>query len=164
MEITIDMIEKVLDATDADYRTVKQALVDADGDVDVAVASIISSRQTPAAEEEEAAFDSAEESEESTKDEDASEGFSFEEAFTSDEYAEKIIDRLKRRIQEGNVDRIEVSKDDHVILNIPVNVGIVGGLLGLVTIPWALILGTLVAYGLNCKIEIVTRDGKSEEM
>ena len=51
---------------------------------------------------------------------------------------------------------------DDIILNIPVNVGIVGGIIGMATIPWALIIGTVATLGLGCKIEIVRKDGSSE--
>ena len=40
MDITIEMIEQVLDATDGDYRQIKQALLDSQGDVDKAIEAV----------------------------------------------------------------------------------------------------------------------------
>ena len=75
---------------------------------------------------------------------------------------ESVIEWIKNTIKQGNVDRIRIRKDDDIILNIPVNVGIVGGIIGMATIPWALIIGTVATLGLGCKIEIVKKDGSSE--
>ena len=79
-----------------------------------------------------------------------------------DKKTESFIDRIKELVKQGNVDMIRIIKDDEVILNIPVNVGIIGGIVGLATVPWALIIGTVVAAGIGCKIEIVKKDGSSE--
>ena len=75
-----------------------------------------------------------------------------------------MVEKIKKRVKEGNVSHIVITKDDKTILDIPVNVGIVGGLLGLALIPWALIFGALAAYGLNCKVKIVNQDGTDEEL
>lgn len=75
---------------------------------------------------------------------------------------ESVIEWIKNTIKQGNVDRIRIRKDDDIILNIPVNVGIVGGIIGMATIPWALLIGTVATLGLGCKIEIVKKDGSSE--
>ena len=75
-----------------------------------------------------------------------------------------IIDKLKAKVDEGNVDRIQIRKDDEVILKVPVNVGIIGGVIGLATAPWALIAGTIAAFGFGCKLEIVKKDGSTDEV
>ncbi len=75
---------------------------------------------------------------------------------------ESTINRLKEAVKKGNVDRIRVVRNDEVILNIPVNVGVIGGIVGIATIPWALIIGAIAGVGLGCKIEIVKKDGSSE--
>ena len=38
-----------------------------------------------------------------------------------------IVEKVKELVQRGNVSRIVVRKGERVLLNIPVNVGIVGG-------------------------------------
>ena len=79
-----------------------------------------------------------------------------------DKRAESITERLKKAVKDGNVDRIRISREDETILNIPVNVGVVGGIIGIATVPWALIIGAIASVGLGCKIEIVKKDGSSE--
>ncbi len=190
MSITIEMIEQVLEATNADYRMIKQALIDADGDVDKAIEAIRSetaaepersiirdpAEESAAEAENEEAEVKAEETEEGTEEkaeetesgsEEESEGKTEKDPmddWSIDEFAEKMIDRLKKRIEEGNVDRIRISREGTTILNIPLGLGIIGGLFSIATVPWAVILGILTAMGLNCKVEIITKDGDSEEM
>ncbi len=75
-----------------------------------------------------------------------------------------LMDKLKKIVDEGNVDRIQIKKDDEVVLSVPVNVGIVGGILGLAAAPWALIAGSVAAFGLGCKLVVVKKDGTSGEV
>ncbi len=159
MELTIEMIEQVLDATGADYQTVKQALTEKEGDVEEAIRAIKESASP------EGSPDPAEpEAEEETTEKagNAEEADPVEELF-SDEYADKMVDRLKKRIKAGNVDKIRISKDGKTLLEVPVNVGLLGGLFGLAAVPWAVIIGILTIYGLNCKVEVITADGESEQ-
>ena len=74
----------------------------------------------------------------------------------------KLIDKLKKIVEDGNVDKIQIRKDDEIILSVPVNVGLVGGLVGLATAPWALIGGTIAAFGLGCKLLVVKKDGTTD--
>ncbi len=176
MDITLEMIEKVLDATKEGYHTVKNALLEAEGDVEAAIRSL---NESPAEEEAETVAENEATEAESTdtrsaeteiieepetEPEDAKEADIGPEDKKLDDYAEEIIERLKKRIQEGNVDRIRISREGNILLDIPLNLGLLGGILTIATIPWALILGVITAFGLNCKIEIVTKDGDSEEM
>lgn len=75
-----------------------------------------------------------------------------------------MIEKLKAKVKEGNVDRIQIRKDDEIILKVPVNVGIIGGILGVAAAPWALIAGTIAAFGFGCKLEIVKKDGSTDEI
>ena len=75
-----------------------------------------------------------------------------------------MIEKLKAKVKEGNVDRVQIRKDDEVILKVPVNVGIIGGLIGAAAAPWALIAGTIAAFGFGCKLEIVKKDGTTDEI
>ena len=79
-----------------------------------------------------------------------------------DNKIESVIERIKKQVKQGNVDRIQIRKGSEIILNIPVNAGILGGIVGFATIPWTLIIGTVAAVGFGCKIEIVKKDGSSE--
>lgn len=76
----------------------------------------------------------------------------------------EMMDKLKKKVEEGNVDRIQIKKGDEVVFSVPVNVGIVGGLLGLAAAPWALIAGSVAAFGLGCRLEVVKKDGTTDEI
>ena len=76
----------------------------------------------------------------------------------------ELIDKLKKKVEEGNVDRVQIKKGDEVVFSVPVNVGIVGGLLGLAAAPWALIAGSVAAFGLGCRLEVVKKDGSTDEI
>lgn len=174
MNITFEMIEKVIDATGADYYTVKKALLDNDGDVEKAI-RFIEQMNTEEKEDhsdgtpedavgETEKSEEAAESEETGADEDNQEEKDpFKKCF-SEEQAEQMLNRIKEKVEAGYVDRIKITKDDKVLLDIPVNVGIISGLLGLLIVPWAVILGILIAYGTECKIEIIKPDGTSEKL
>ncbi|MBR3397374.1 MAG: DUF4342 domain-containing protein [Lachnospiraceae bacterium] len=82
----------------------------------------------------------------------------------SREDIKSIMAKLKKMVEKGNVDRILIRKGEEVVLNIPVNVGILGGVLGLAAAPWALIAGTIAAFGLGCRIEVVHKDGTTDEV
>ena len=78
--------------------------------------------------------------------------------------ATRIVEKVKAMIKEGNVDRVKVTRKGEVILNLPVNVGIAGGLIGLAAAPGAMILAAIAGYGLDCKIEVVKNDGSIDEI
>ena len=80
------------------------------------------------------------------------------------EEAKAAVEKLKRKVEEGNVDRIQIRKGEEIVLSVPVNVGIVGGIIGLTAAPWALIAGSVAAFGLGCKLEVVKKDGTTDEI
>ena len=80
------------------------------------------------------------------------------------EEAKAAVEQLKKKVKEGNVDRIQIRKDDEVVFSVPVNIGIVGGIVGFATIPWAFIAAAVAAFGLGCKLEVVKSDGSSDEI
>lgn len=67
----------------------------------------------------------------------------------------QIVDSIKELIKRGNVARIIIRKDEEVVLNLPINVGIVGA----IAAPVAMVAGVLVAFGTKCEIEVVKDDG-----
>jgi len=75
-----------------------------------------------------------------------------------------MMAKLKKMVAEGNVNKIRIRRGDEVVLSVPVNVGIIGGLVGLAAAPWALIAGTIAAFGLGCRIEVVYKDGTTGEV
>ena len=128
MQITLETVEKVMELAGVDYYTAKEALVNADGDIDKALESLAPNSSS-----------------------------------VGDEIKD-LIDKLKAKVKEGNVDRVQIRKDDEIILKVPVNVGIIGGLIGAAAAPWALIAGTIAAFGFGCKLEIVKKDGSVDEV
>lgn len=80
------------------------------------------------------------------------ENFNYNEAASKD-----IISKLKEIVAKGNATKILIKKDDQIVLNIPVNAGIIGS----VVAPWGMIAGLVAAFGLRCRIEVVKDDGKS---
>lgn len=112
----------------------------------------------PAAEEpivEELAADAAEEPQ-------AEEAAAEEEPLTDDDlkkFADDMVSKIKEIVEEGNVNRIRIRKDDTIILNIPLSVGLIGTVLGLAAAPWAVILGAISTVGFKCTVEIVKKDG-----
>ena len=81
-----------------------------------------------------------------------------------EEDVQKLIDKVKAVVAEGNADRVQILKDDEIVLSVPVNVGIVGGILGIAAAPWALIAGAVAAFGLGCKLVVVKKDGTKDEV
>ncbi|MDR2157523.1 MAG: DUF4342 domain-containing protein [Clostridiales Family XIII bacterium] len=69
--------------------------------------------------------------------------------------AAQLLDRIKEAVKKGNVSKIRIEKDGEVVLNLPVNIGIVGTVLA----PWAAIIGAIAAFGTKCKVELVKDDG-----
>lgn len=72
------------------------------------------------------------------------------------EVAGETVDKIKELVKKGNISKISVKKDDETIVNIPVNVGIVGTIVA----PWGVIAAAIAAFGFKCKIELTTDDGK----
>lgn len=78
--------------------------------------------------------------------------------------AEEIVEQIKELVRKGNIARVLVKRDGDVILNIPLNVGIVGTVLGLTAAPWALIATAVATLGFDCRIELVKTDGEIIEL
>ena len=105
--------------------------------------------------------------EETTAEEPQSEGAaeepaSEEEPLTDDDlkkFADDMVSKIKELVAEGNVSRIRIRKGDTIILNLPLSVGLIGTVLGLVAAPWAVILGTISTIGFKCTVEVEKKDG-----
>ena len=79
-----------------------------------------------------------------------------------------LVEKLKAAVQKGNVNRIRVMRGDEELVNIPVNAGIAGGVLGVLAGPWVLIsaavAGAVAKFGFDCRFEIVREDGSVDEI
>lgn len=74
-----------------------------------------------------------------------------------------FVEAIKDIVKKGNVNRIKIKKDNKVVLDIPVNAGVVGGAIGVVYIPALLAIGAIAAV--ISKIEVVIeRPGGKEEI
>ncbi|MBR4573563.1 MAG: DUF4342 domain-containing protein [Lachnospiraceae bacterium] len=82
----------------------------------------------------------------------------------SDDKVKDTVEKIKAKVKEGNVDKIQISKDGEIVLSLPVNIGIIGGIVGLASAPWAFIAATIATLGFGCKIEIVKKDGSKDEI
>lgn len=82
--------------------------------------------------------------------------------------ASDIIEKVKAAIQKGNVNRIRVMRGGEELVNIPVNAGIAGGVLGLMAGPSVLITaavaGAVAKFGFDCSFQIVKEDGSIDEI
>ena len=73
--------------------------------------------------------------------------------------AEQIVDKIKELVKEGNVSRVLLKRNGETLLNLSLNTGIVGALVGLHAAPFAVLTAALVSFGLDCDIEIEKQDG-----
>ncbi|MEI8215716.1 MAG: DUF4342 domain-containing protein [Eubacteriales bacterium] len=71
------------------------------------------------------------------------------------EQSASIIEKLKEIVQKGNVSKISVKKNGEVILNMPINIGLIGSVIA----PLAVVAGTIAALGTKCQIEIIKDNG-----
>ncbi|MBR4410614.1 MAG: DUF4342 domain-containing protein [Firmicutes bacterium] len=69
--------------------------------------------------------------------------------------ANETVDKIKDMVKKGNISKITIRKDDEVLLNLPLNAGLVGALLA----PWGVIAGIIAAFGFKCQIELQKDDG-----
>lgn len=73
--------------------------------------------------------------------------------------ADQLVSRVQDVVAEGNVRRLIIKQEGRTILDIPLTVGVVGGVAGLVLAPF---LATLVALaGLVARVQVVIeREGE----
>ncbi len=61
-----------------------------------------------------------------------------------------VLDQVKRMIAEGNVRRIRIRQEGHIVAEFPLAVGVVGAVLA----PVLAAIGALVALLTKCSIEV----------
>ncbi len=125
MEITLEKIELVKDRTGVTYKEAKEALEASDGSV---VDAII----------------------------DIEENIDNGEKKNIGQQGTAVIAAITEAVKKGNVSKIVVkNKDGEVLINIPVNAGIIGA----VVAPWGVVAGMIASFGFKCIVEIVKDDG-----
>ena len=71
------------------------------------------------------------------------------------EFANETVEKVKELVKKGNITKISVKKDDETIVNIPVNIGLIGTIVA----PWGILAAAIAAFGFKCKIELTKDDG-----
>lgn len=74
--------------------------------------------------------------------------------------AKEFTDTIRAYIQKGNISRIIIRHGMNVIVNLPLNAGIVGGIIGAVAAPWAMITAAIAATGFDCTVELIKDNGE----
>lgn len=69
--------------------------------------------------------------------------------------ANDTVEKIKEMVKKGNISKITISRDGDVLLNLPLNAGLVGAIVA----PWGVIAGVIAAFGFKCKIELMKDDG-----
>lgn len=73
--------------------------------------------------------------------------------------AEEIVEKAKELVKKGNISKIFVKRNGETIVSLPLNVGIIGGLVGAAAAPWALITAAIATVGFDCVVELQKDDG-----
>ena len=71
-----------------------------------------------------------------------------------------IMEKIKELVKKGNVSRIIVRKGDKILVDVPVTVGVVGGVAMLAAAKVLLIGGVLATVGFGCTVEVIKDDGQ----
>ncbi len=83
---------------------------------------------------------------------------SIDSSFKSGAEADKaaILDKIKELIKKGNVSKLVLKKDGEIILNLPVNAGVIGAVFA----PVATVAALGAALVTKCQIEVVKDNGE----
>ena len=71
------------------------------------------------------------------------------------------VEKIKELVRKGSVSKIVVRRKGEVLLSIPVNVGVVGAVVGLAAAKWAVLAAVLSTVGFGCSVEIVKDNGET---
>ncbi|MBP2025275.1 DUF4342 domain-containing protein [Peptoniphilus stercorisuis] len=127
--ITMEKIDYVMNITGASYEVVRVALLDADGDVDRAIKIIMHSVVIP-----------------EKKEDEKKDFINFDE----------IKNAIKEIWDKGNASKIIVSKDDEIVLSLPLTVSA----LGLVLAPLAALVGAGVVLVTDYDFKVIMDSGE----
>ncbi len=74
------------------------------------------------------------------------------------------LEKIKELVKKGNVSHIVVKRKDEQVLNLPVNVGLVGAAVGLTYAKWIMLAGVLATIGFGCTVDIIKSDGSTVKL
>lgn len=145
--ISMEKIDYVINVTGASYEIVRKALLDSDGDVDVAIEKIKGNKKDN--------YDTVE-AEVIIEDEEGEKKGSKDYFEEFSEYMEEIIDAVKEIWRKGNARRLLVEKDDETVLSLSLTTSAIGIALALP----ASLLGLSAAYIYDYSFKIIMEDGE----
>ena len=127
MNISLEQVDEVISRTGTTYEKAKKALEDANGDVLEAIILIESDVES-----------------------------TFQKTNKVDDLVSEFINGLKDLVNKGNVTKIQMKKDDKVIVNIPITAGALGAFF----FTSAAVAGLVVGLATGCSLEIIKEDGE----
>jgi hypothetical protein len=78
---------------------------------------------------------------------------------------EKLVDEVKRLVEEGNVRKIRiVTEDGNVLLEIPLTAGVVVGGVAVIAAPLLAVLGTLAGIFAKVKLQVIREGAAPKEI
>ncbi len=77
---------------------------------------------------------------------------------------EELKQKLTDIIKSGNAKKIIVKRKGEEVVSVPLNLGIIVGIVGIAAAPVAVVIGAIAAYGFDCTIEVEKKDGTTEEV
>ncbi|MBR3553205.1 MAG: DUF4342 domain-containing protein [Clostridia bacterium] len=72
---------------------------------------------------------------------------------------QQIVEKIKEFAREGGASRVLLKRKGETLLNLSLNTGIIGAVIGLTAAPFAVLTTALISFGLDCEIEIEKPDG-----
>lgn len=140
MLVTIEQIDRVMEATGADYEQVKAALLKTEGDTEAAIREILGS---------------------SDGGDQAYDAYASPKAkFDGGDVAQKVMNVIREVWAKGEASFLVVEKDGRKILNLPLNVSA----LGLVLAPMASLFVLGAAFLTDYRIYIVLKNGNTYDV
>lgn len=73
--------------------------------------------------------------------------------------AEQIVEAIKTLVKDGSASRVLLKRKGETLLNLSLNTGILGAVIGLTAAPFAVLTTALITFGLDCEIGIEKQDG-----
>ena len=75
------------------------------------------------------------------------------------EQAEQIVEKIKAAVKDGGGSRVLLKRHGETLMNLSLNTGMIGAMVGLKLAPFAVLTTALVSFGMDCEIEIEKEDG-----
>ncbi len=150
--INMTKIDYVINITGASYDIVRKALLDSDGDVDVAISYIREGKYDVNIDPSKV-YENEEEKESDPKGERKT-GREYVDDVIN--YLDEILEAIKEIWRKGNASRLIVEKDNETVLSLSLTVSTFGAIIA----PIASILGLTVAYITDYDFKIIMADGK----